>query len=143
MFLLCPVPSSVTRFTFPQVNANIKVNNSSRKQVKNIKAQIVQHCEVTMVNKHFTRVVAEVETREGCPITPGASLSKVFHLTPMAKNSMDRGVALDGQLKVQRAPDGHCRRGWWTRDQHFLFCFATILKIMETYRAGIFCTPLH
>jgi len=81
------------------VNANIKVNNSSRKQVKNIKAQIVQHCEVTMVNKHFTRVVAEVETREGCPITPGASLSKVFHLTPMAKNSMDRGVALDGQLK--------------------------------------------
>ena len=70
--------------------------------MKNIKAQIVQHCEVTMVNKHFTRVVAEMETREGCPITPGASLSKVFHLTPMAKNSKDRGVALDGQLKVGR-----------------------------------------
>ena len=83
-----------------QVNAQIQINNSSRKQVKNIKAQIVQHCEVTMVNKHFTRVVAEMETREGCPITPGASLSKTFHLTPMAKNSKDRGVALDGQLKV-------------------------------------------
>ncbi|XP_037083417.1 arrestin homolog [Pollicipes pollicipes] len=82
-----------------QVDAHININNSSRKQVKNIKAQIVQHCEVTMVNKHFTRVVAEMETREGCPITPGASLSKTFHLTPMAKNSMDRGVALDGQLK--------------------------------------------
>ena len=82
-----------------QVNAQIQINNSSRKQVKNIKAQIVQHCEVTMVNKHFTRVVAEMETREGCPITPGASLSKTFHLTPMAKNSKDRGVALNGQLK--------------------------------------------
>lgn len=82
-----------------QIAAHININNSSRKQVKNIKAQIVQHCEVTMVNKHFTRVVAEMETREGCPITPGASLSKTFHLTPMAKNSKDRGVALDGQLK--------------------------------------------
>ena len=85
-----------------QVNAKIQINNSSRKQVKNIKAQIVQHCEVTMVNKHFTRVVAEMETREGCPITPGATLSKTFHLTPLAKNSKDKGVALDGQLKVSR-----------------------------------------
>jgi len=82
-----------------QVDTHIQINNASKKQVKNIKAQIVQHCEVTMVNKHFTRVVAEMETREGCPITPGASLSKVFHLTPMAKNSKDRSVALDGQLK--------------------------------------------
>lgn len=82
-----------------QVNAKIQINNSSRKQVKNIKAQIVQHCEVTMVNKHFTRVVAEMETREGCPITPGATLSKTFHLTALAKNMKDRGVALDGQLK--------------------------------------------
>ena len=91
------------------MNAKIQINNSSRKQVKNIKAQIVQHCEVTMVNKHFTRVVAEMETREGCPITPGATLSKTFHLTPLAKNSKDRGVALDGQLKVRIRPAGQRR----------------------------------
>lgn len=38
--------------------------------------------------------------REGCPIGPGFTLSKVFTLTPLLANNKDKwGLALDGQLK--------------------------------------------
>merc|ERR1712058_121883 len=48
--------------------------NGSRKTVKCIKCTIVQHVEVTMTNTHFTRNVASMESKEGCPITPGSNL---------------------------------------------------------------------
>ncbi|XP_065338969.1 arrestin homolog [Cloeon dipterum] len=83
-----------------KVAANVIITNNSRKDVKNIKCYIVQHCEVTMVNAQFSKYVAELETREGCPVTPGASLTKVFYLVPLASNNKDRrGIALDGHLK--------------------------------------------
>ena len=63
---------------------------------------MVQHCEVTMVNAQFSRHVASLETREGCPITPSASFTKQFYLVPLASSNKDRrGIALDGHLKVQ------------------------------------------
>ncbi|XP_046393204.1 arrestin homolog [Ischnura elegans] len=83
-----------------KVSANVIVSNNSRKAVKNMKVMIVQHCEVTMVNMQFSRVVADLETREGCPITPGASLTKTFYLVPLASSNKDKqGIALDGHLK--------------------------------------------
>lgn len=83
-----------------EMAAKVLVSNSSKKAVRNIKVMVVQHCEVTMVNAHFTRTVAHLETREGCPITPGASLTKTFVLRPCAENNRDkRGIALDGHLK--------------------------------------------
>lgn len=64
---------------------------------------VVQHCEVTMVNAQFSRHVASLETREGCPITPGASFTKQFYLVPLASSNKDRyGIALDGHLKVYK-----------------------------------------
>lgn len=63
---------------------------------------VVQHCEVTMVNTQFSRHVASLETREGRPITPGASFTKQFYLVPLASSNKDRrGIALDGHLKVK------------------------------------------
>ncbi|XP_011498839.1 PREDICTED: arrestin homolog [Ceratosolen solmsi marchali] len=83
-----------------KVTANVIVTNNSRKAVKNIKIFVVQHCEVTMVNAQFSRHVASLETREGCPITPGASFTKQFYLVPLASSNKDRrGIALDGHLK--------------------------------------------
>ncbi|XP_076639649.1 arrestin 2 [Colletes latitarsis] len=83
-----------------KVAANVIVTNNSRKAVKNIKLFVVQHCEVTMVNTQFSRNVASLETREGCPITPGASFTKQFYLVPLASSNKDRrGIALDGHLK--------------------------------------------
>ncbi|KAB7500467.1 Arrestin-like protein [Armadillidium nasatum] len=59
-----------------------------------------QHVEVTMTNGHFTREVASLESKEGCPITPGSNLHKTFTLTPLASVNRTRGgVALDGKLK--------------------------------------------
>ena len=39
-------------------------------------------------------------SREGCPVGPGFSLSKVVSVTPLLANNHDKwGLALDGQLK--------------------------------------------
>lgn len=65
------------------------------------KVYVVQHTEITMVNAQFSKFVASLETREGCPITPGAAFSKQFYLVPLASSNKDRrGIALDGWLKV-------------------------------------------
>ncbi|XP_059613669.1 arrestin homolog [Phlebotomus argentipes] len=83
-----------------KIAANVLITNNSRKAVKNIKVFVVQHCEVTMVNAQFSKHVASLETREGCPITPGASFTKTFYLVPLASSNKDRrGIALDGHLK--------------------------------------------
>ena len=73
-----------------KVSANIIITNNSRKTVKSIKCFVVQHCEVTMVNAQFSKHVASLETREGCPITPGASFTKSFFLVPLASSNKDR-----------------------------------------------------
>ncbi|KAF2368461.1 Arrestin-like N-terminal [Trinorchestia longiramus] len=83
-----------------QVVANLGINNCSRKTVKNIKCSVVQHVEVTMTNTHFTRIVASLESKEGCPITPGSNLQKTFQLHPTATTNKNKGgVAMDGKLK--------------------------------------------
>lgn len=83
-----------------QVTANLQITNCSRKTVKGIKTSVVQHVEVTMTNTHFTRNVASIESKEGCPITPGSNLTKSFILNPSATTNKNlQGVALDGKLK--------------------------------------------
>lgn len=70
-----------------------------------------------MVNAQFSKYVASLETREGCPITPNASFTKVVYLVPLASSNKDRrGVALDGRLREEDAnlasstlvPEGKC-----------------------------------
>jgi len=83
-----------------QLTANLNITNGSRKTVKCIKCTIVQHVEVTMTNTHFTKNVACMESKEGCPITPGSNLSKKFMLEPSARTNKNiHGVALDGKVK--------------------------------------------
>lgn len=43
-----------------------------------------------MVNAQFSKHVASLETREGCPITPGANFTKTFFLIPLASSNKDR-----------------------------------------------------
>lgn len=86
------------------IEANMIINNASKKTVKGVKAEVVQHVEVTMTNSHFSRVVASLESREGCPITPGSNLTKKLTLNPVASVNRRRfGIALDGQIKDQDA----------------------------------------
>ncbi|NP_001301010.1 arrestin, lateral eye [Limulus polyphemus] len=83
-----------------KVSANVTISNYSKKTVKNIKVAVVQNTEVTMVNGHFHKTISSIESKEGCPITPGATLSKVYTLLPLASQNKDkRGIALDGMLK--------------------------------------------
>ena len=84
-----------------QIRFNVNVKNESKKTVKGIMVAVVQNVEITLINGHYNKRVASLETREGCPITPGSSMSKTFALTPMLNCNKDvRGVALDGHLKV-------------------------------------------
>ncbi|XP_055382591.1 phosrestin-1 [Condylostylus longicornis] len=83
-----------------KVAATVQITNNSKKTVKNIKVMVVQHTEITMVNQQFSKNVAQLETREGCPVTPGANLTKTFYMVPLASSNKDRrGIALDGALK--------------------------------------------
>ncbi|KAL0266354.1 UNVERIFIED_CONTAM: hypothetical protein PYX00_008924 [Menopon gallinae] len=83
-----------------RISVDIGISNNSNKSVKNIKCYVVQHVEVTMVNAQFSKYVASLETKEGCPITPSASFTKKFFLVPLASSNRDRyGIALDGYLK--------------------------------------------
>ncbi|GFQ81976.1 arrestin, lateral eye [Trichonephila clavata] len=67
---------------------------------ENIKVTVIQNTEVTMVNGHYHKAVASIDSKEGCPIIPGATLTKVFYLLPSAENNKNkRGIALDGMLK--------------------------------------------
>jgi len=83
-----------------QVSANLSISNGSRKTVKSMACKVIQHVEVTMTNTHFTRDVAGMESKEGCPITPGSNLVKSFMLTPSATTNKNiGGIALDGKVK--------------------------------------------
>ncbi|XP_071546351.1 arrestin homolog [Panulirus ornatus] len=83
-----------------QVQANLNIKNASRKTVKNIKCAVIQHVEVTMTNNHFSREVASLESKEGCPITPGTNLQKSFCLSPLASSNKNKsGIAMDGKTK--------------------------------------------
>uniref|UniRef100_A0A7N5PA18 Arrestin, lateral eye-like n=1 Tax=Ailuropoda melanoleuca TaxID=9646 RepID=A0A7N5PA18_AILME len=83
-----------------KVIAKVLVTNHSKKTVRNIKLSIIQNTEVTVVNGMYSKAVSTIESKEGCPIIPGATLSKVFYIIPSADNvKSKRGVALDGMLR--------------------------------------------
>ncbi|KAK2714947.1 arrestin homolog [Artemia franciscana] len=82
------------------VGVNILVTNNSKKTVKNIQVSILQNVEITIVNSHFSKRVSHLESREGCPITPGSSLTKTFMVTPVATSVKEKqGIALDGYMR--------------------------------------------
>ncbi|XP_045621916.2 arrestin homolog isoform X1 [Procambarus clarkii] len=85
------------------VTAHLLIRNASKKTVKSLTAQIVQHVEVTMLNRLLCCDVCSLETREGCPVTPGANLSKSFSLSLVPPAKKRFGVALDGRLKDEDA----------------------------------------
>lgn len=52
------------------------------------------------INSILILYIIYIDSREGCPVGPGFTLSKVFTLTPLLANNKDKwGLALDGQLK--------------------------------------------
>ncbi|XP_047482457.1 arrestin homolog [Penaeus chinensis] len=91
-----------------EIEAHVTINNNSKKTVKSIGAEIIQHVDITMTNMYYTRVVASLESRDGCPIVPGATLSRSIALRPVIANTIANrfGLALDGQAKDKDASLG-------------------------------------
>ncbi|KHN87768.1 putative beta-arrestin, partial [Toxocara canis] len=83
------------------IAVNVHVQNNSNKTVKRIKVAVVQVADICLfTTASYTCEVAKVESTEGFPVGPGATLSKVYTLCPLLSNNKDkRGLALDGQLK--------------------------------------------
>ncbi len=83
------------------IAVNVHVQNNSNKSVKKIKVAVAQVADICLfTTASYTCEVAKVESSEGFPVGPGATLSKVYTLCPLLHNNKDkRGLALDGQLK--------------------------------------------
>ena len=78
---------------------HISINNHSKKAVKNIRVNINQHCELTMINAQYScKVISEwnscsdtptqvvrLESMDGCPIQPGSTMNRTFVLKPLAQ----------------------------------------------------------
>ncbi|XP_044730554.1 arrestin homolog [Chrysoperla carnea] len=77
------------------VFVNIQVNNRSHKTVRRIKAFIVQHVDVCMFsNGKFKNVVANIDSKEGCPIQPNTTYTKTYALKPV-RSSTKNWIALE------------------------------------------------
>ena len=82
---------------------NVCINNNSKKSVKLIRVAIIQHCELTMVAAQYSCKVARLETKDGCPLGPGANLNRTFTMKPLAQMcEFQRGLALDASLSKER-----------------------------------------
>ncbi|XP_054160869.1 beta-arrestin-1-like isoform X2 [Oppia nitens] len=83
------------------IAVNVHIANSSNRTVKKVKISVRQFADICLFSTaQYKCTVAEVESEDGCPISPGFTLSKVYYLRPLLANNKDkRGLALDGQLK--------------------------------------------
>lgn len=83
------------------IAVNVHIANNSNRTVKKVKVSVRQIADICLFSTaQYKCTVAEIESEEGCPVGPGATLSKVYYLRPtLADNKDKRGLALDGQLK--------------------------------------------
>lgn len=82
------------------VIVSVNIDNSSKKQVKLVKIYVIQNVIVTMTKNNFNRNVAFIESKEGCPITPGVKLDKKYTCEASASAQKKKaGIALDGGSK--------------------------------------------
>ncbi|PAV75800.1 hypothetical protein WR25_11738 [Diploscapter pachys] len=83
------------------IAVNVHLQNNSNKTVKKMKVSVIQVADICLfTTASYTCEVAKVESNEGFPVGPGATLSKVYSVCPLLRYNKDkRGLALDGQLK--------------------------------------------
>lgn len=83
------------------LEAQVTINNASKKTVKHLMVQVVQHVEVTVSDTSFSSVVSSIDTYEGCPVTPNSHYSNTIVLTLQPLRA--HGVALEGHAQDQDA----------------------------------------
>ncbi|XP_053208545.1 beta-arrestin-1-like [Panonychus citri] len=83
------------------IAVNVHIANNSNRTVRKIKISVRQFADICLFSTaQYKCSVAEIESEDGCPVSPGFTLSKVYYLRPLlSDNKSKRGLALDGQLK--------------------------------------------
>ncbi|XP_015785583.1 beta-arrestin-1 [Tetranychus urticae] len=83
------------------IAVNVHIANNSNRSVKKIKVSVRQFSDICLFSTaQYKCTVAEIQSEDGFPVSPGFTLSKVYHLRPLlTDNKSKRGLALDGQLK--------------------------------------------
>jgi len=82
-----------------EIPVHININNTSKKSVKCIRVSVVQHCELTVVQAQYSCKVANLESKDGCPLGQDASLKRSITLKPLSQMcQIKRGLAVDGCL---------------------------------------------
>uniref|UniRef100_A0A3B1JZD4 S-arrestin n=1 Tax=Astyanax mexicanus TaxID=7994 RepID=A0A3B1JZD4_ASTMX len=81
------------------IHANVVIDNSSSKDVKNITVSVEQITNVVLYsNDKYVRTIACDESSESVP--SGTSMKKVYSLRPLLDSNREkRGLAVDGKLK--------------------------------------------
>ena len=97
-----------------EIRCSFVVRNTSTKTVKKICVSVVQNIDIAMfTGGHATAKVMQIETTEGCPISPGSSLQKELILAPTAKGHIRTGVRLL-RIKLAEKLFIHISRLHWT-----------------------------
>ncbi|XP_015789824.1 beta-arrestin-2 isoform X1 [Tetranychus urticae] len=83
------------------IAVNVHIANNSNRTVRKLKISVRQFADICLFSTaQYKCSVAEIESEDGCPVSPGFTLSKVYYLRPnLSDNKSKRGLALDGQLK--------------------------------------------
>ncbi|KAG8264070.1 hypothetical protein J6590_019414 [Homalodisca vitripennis] len=85
------------------VLVNVAIHNNSNKTVRRVKVFIVQHVDVCMFsNGKFKNVVALINSKDECPISPGSSLNRTYSLNP-AKGATKNWIALEDSYSKSNA----------------------------------------
>ncbi|KAF4520278.1 hypothetical protein B566_EDAN010224, partial [Ephemera danica] len=83
------------------VHVRVTVYNRSAKSVRRVKILVVQHVDVCMFsNGKFKNVVAAVNSRQDCPISPGNSVRQAYALYP-TKGATKNWIALEDSYTRQ------------------------------------------
>ena len=97
-----------------EIRCSFVVRNTSTKTVKKICVSVVQNIDIAMfTGGHATAEVMQIETTEGCPISPGSSLQKELILAPTAKGHIRTGVRML-RIKLAEKLFIHISRLHWT-----------------------------
>jgi len=84
------------------IEITVKFENKSKKTVKFVRCDVVQHVYVPTTGSKYERVVATLESRDYCPVLPSYKYSRKFVLVPDIKYIAEdnKGITYLGSFKT-------------------------------------------
>merc|ERR1719154_637965 len=84
------------------IEMTVKFENKSKKTVKFVRCDVVQHVYIPTTGSKYERVVATLESRDYCPVLPSYKYSRKFVLVPDIKYIAEdnKGITYLGSFKT-------------------------------------------